>query len=56
MTVVRMGRKESKDFPMEFTLPDWMTGNIFINLCKDSYREDDLYIEMVEEGEVDEQF
>ena len=54
MSVVRIGRKNSNDPPMEFELPDFMTGCMFMGLIKDSYREDDLVIDMPEEGEYDE--
>ena len=52
MTVIRLGRKNSKEPPLEFEMPDFMTGCMFMGLCKDSYREDDLAIDMPEEGEV----
>ena len=53
MTVVRMGRKDSKEPPMEFELPDFMTGCMFMGFVKDTYREDDLVIDMPEEGDVE---
>ena len=53
MSVVRIGRQNSNEPPMEFELPDFMTGCMFMGLIKDSYREDDLLIDMAEEGECD---
>lgn len=53
MTVVRIGRKDGNDMPMEFELPDFMTGCMFMGFMKDTYREDDLLIDMPEEGDVE---
>ena len=53
MTIVRMGRQDSNEPPMEFELPDFMTGCMFMGFIKDTYREDDLLIDMPEEGDCD---
>ena len=53
MSVVRMGRQSSNEPPMEFDFPDWLTATIFMGLCEDSYREDDLLIDIEEEGDVE---
>ena len=55
MSVVRIGRHSRNEPPMEFELPDFMTGCMFMGLIKDSYREDDLLIDMAEEGEVNDE-
>ena len=50
MTVVRMGRTSSNEPPMEFEFPDFMTGCMFMGMIRDHYREDDLIMDMPEEG------
>lgn len=54
MTVIRMG-KQNSDNPMEFAFDNPMDAFTLYAIVKDSYREDDLVIEMTEEGEDDEQ-
>lgn len=53
MTVVMLGR-QNKDGCMEFSFDSAMDAFTFYAQAKDSYREDDIYIAMVEEGDKDE--
>lgn len=48
MTVVRVGKRSSFDY-MEFAFDDEFSAYVFYSATKDHYREDDLYISMVEE-------
>ena len=52
MTIIRLGRK-GKDY-MEFSFDNEIGAFAFYAGAKDSYREDDLFISMTEEGEEDE--
>lgn len=56
MSVVRIGRRDSNEPPMEFELPDFVTASIFEGMIKGYYREDDLVTDMPEEGECDGHF
>lgn len=49
MTVVMLGR-QNKDGCMEFSFDSAMDAFTFYAQAKDSYREDDIYIAMVDEG------
>ena len=51
MTVVMIGKKGKKGTGMEFSFDSAMDAFTFYAQAKDSYREDDLVIAMVEEGE-----
>ena len=51
MTVIRIGRKDSKEWPMEFSFQNAMDAFVFYSQASDSYREDDMEITMTEEGE-----
>ena len=53
MTVVMIGRKKWGRC-MEFSFDSAMDAFTFYAMTKDSYREDDLVIAMVEEGDKDE--
>lgn len=48
MTIVRIGRKGSNTY-MEFEFEDEFSAYVFYSATKDHYREDDLFISMVEE-------
>lgn len=50
MTIVRIGRKGSADY-LEFAYENAMDAFMFYAQAKDAYREDDLVIDMTEEGE-----
>lgn len=50
MTLVRMGKAHENAY-MEFSFDSAMDAFVFYSLTKDAYREDDLVIEMTEEGE-----
>lgn len=50
MTLVKVGKKGKCDY-MEFTFESAMDAFVFYSHARDSYREDDLVIEMTEEGE-----
>lgn len=50
MTIIRIGRKESKTY-LEFEFPSAMDAFVFYAGARDAYREDDLEITMTEEGE-----
>ena len=52
MTIVRVGRKGKGDC-MEFEFENPMSAFTFYAQAKDSYREDDMFIAMEEEGEKD---
>lgn len=54
MTVVMIGKKGKKGTGMEFEFESAMDAFTFYAMTKDSYREDDLVIAMVEEGDKDE--
>ena len=54
MTVIRMGKRNSAE-PLQFSFDNPMDAFTLYAIVKDSYREDDLVIEMTEEGEDDEQ-
>ena len=54
MTVIRMARTSDAK-PMEFAFDSAMDAFTLYAMVKESYREDDLVIEMTEEGEHDEQ-
>ena len=51
MTVVTIGRKDGKDFPLQFAFENSMDAFVMYSQAKDTYREDDLVIEMTEEGD-----
>ena len=50
MTIVRIGRTNVTAY-MDFAFDSAMDAFVFYSLTKDAYREDDLVIEMTEEGE-----
>lgn len=54
MTIIQIGRKDSKTLPMEFEFDDELAAFALYASCKDHYREDDLYINMTESEEEDE--
>ena len=54
MTIIQIGRKGSKTLPMEFEFDDELAAFALYASCKDHYREDDLYINMTESEEEDE--
>ena len=49
MTIVTIGRKE-ETMHLEFEFAAPMDAFVFFSMAKDSYREDDMKITMVEEG------
>jgi hypothetical protein len=48
MTIIQIGRKDSQMLPMEFEFDDELAAFALYASCKDHYREDDLYINMTE--------
>jgi hypothetical protein len=54
MTIIQIGRKDSQMIPMQFEFDEEMEAFALYALCKDHYREDDLYINMTESEEEDE--
>lgn len=54
MTIIQIGRKDSQMLPMQFEFDDELAAFALYASCKDHYREDDLYINMTESEEEDE--
>lgn len=52
MCIVRIGRVTSKE-PMQFSFDSTMEAFNFYVEAKESYREDDLVIDIIEEGETE---
>lgn len=53
MTIVRIGKRNENGY-MEFEFPHAMDAFVFYSAAKDAYREDDMVIDMTEEGEKNE--
>lgn len=50
MTIVKMSRRRDNE-PMQFEFDSTMEAFVFYGIAKDTYREDDMVIEMTEEGD-----